>query len=41
METATLVEQIATAVGGLDFAPLYQTVVSLIPTVLPVGIMVE
>lgn len=37
---ATLVEQIATAVGGLDFAPLYQTVVSLIPTVLPVGIMV-
>ena len=35
-----LVTQIGTAVSGLDFAPLYETVITLIPTVLPVGIMI-
>jgi hypothetical protein len=38
METAALTQQIATAVSGLSFEPLYETIVSLIPTVLPVGI---
>lgn len=40
MEETTLVQDIANAVKGLDFAPLYETVVELIPTVLPVGIMI-
>lgn len=38
MDAVNLTEQIATAVSGLEFEPLYQTIVSLIPTVLPVGI---
>ena len=37
---AALTEQLTTAVSGLDFTPLYTVMVSLIPTVLTVGITI-
>ena len=40
MEENTFVQEISTAVSGLDFKPLYETVISLIPVLMPVGIMI-
>ena len=40
MEEKTFVQEISTAVSGLDFKPLYETVISLIPVLMPVGIMI-
>ena len=36
----TLVQELGTAISGLDFSPLYAVMVDLIPTVLTVGISI-
>lgn len=35
---AALTESITTAVSGLDFSPLYETLISLIPVLMPISI---
>lgn len=35
---AALTEQITTAVSGLDFSPLYETLIGLIPVIMPISI---
>lgn len=37
---ATLTEGIATAIGGLDFTPLYSGMITVLPTVMGVGIAI-